>query len=246
MRFIPDAVMSSSSKFSNLRGQDEKYHAGNFSRKWKDQHNLRTGEERQHPIYQAFEAAGEDYPIPPHMTPEYSYSILEHLVEQVNEKTQKTGKQTQIVVDKTFERYMQRDENGIYYLAPIEEMSVSESEVKPRTLRSRIKSYIRPAIAVATSLAIAVGSWIYVKDYDQNKEARMQQQRVREFYSRYYPGLLMEDGKLPSNRGMGLIDMLADESAAFVHGDIDNAIYGNNTHLTKLAEEGRAELAPSL
>jgi hypothetical protein len=163
--------MSSSLRFSNLRGQDEGYHAGNFSKRWKEQHNHRNGVERQHPIYQAFEAAGEDYPIPPHMTPEYSYSILEHLVEQVNKKTQKTGKRTEIVVDKTFERYIQRDENGIYHLTPFAKMSVSESEIRPRTLRSRVKSFVRPALALAASLAIAVGSLMYIRNQNSQETA---------------------------------------------------------------------------
>lgn len=121
LRFIPDAAMSNSELYEAIKPVSGKIHAGYFSSQWLKEKSstLRS----DHPIYGAFEAAGDRYPIPPHMTPEYCYKILEELVDQVNEHYRKTGKEITIVVDKEFAKRYLKKENGLYVLAKFEEMT---------------------------------------------------------------------------------------------------------------------------
>ncbi|MEM4330209.1 MAG: B12-binding domain-containing radical SAM protein [Candidatus Bilamarchaeaceae archaeon] len=229
MRFIPNALMSFSPVFSKLRGQNEEYHAGYFSKRWKEQNNFRNDVKRSHPIYLAFEAAQEDYPIPPHMTPDYCYSILKYLVEQVNEKTKKTKKETQIVVDKKFKKYLTKDENGIYHLAPFAEMNstkfnISELVIKLRTLIKRIKSSITLALAKVTSLGTGIEGWINIKTKENDNLNDLE---------------LTEDRKLMADVEMNMKMDSTKDKIGSTHREFENTIYCDKNTLFTLVKESK-------
>lgn len=236
MRFIPDAIMSHSPKYSLVRGQSEPIHAGYFSTKWRKQNKIKDQDFRSHPIYMAFEAAGDIYPVSPHMTPEYCYSILEYLVNEVNNKTTSTGRMTEIVVDKSFKQFMYRDEKEIYHLTSFEEMSKEKQTIfAVERQRDRIKQYMKPLVALAAAAILTLGT-IMQLDRDKLTEAQKDQHY---FFTNYYPELLATDGKLRGDIPMSILDYIGDELDAFVRGDTTNTIYGPNSRLIKFIEEGK-------
>lgn len=143
LRFIPDATISNAQCFSNIRPVNDNIHAGYFSSKWLDKNHI-NHIKNNHPIYVAYEAAGDRYPIPPKMTPEYCYQILEELVNQVNEYYKTTGREITIVVDKEFaEKYLKKDK-GFYILAKFEEMKkeVSISALELEQMKIFTKQFL--------------------------------------------------------------------------------------------------------
>jgi len=121
LRFIPDAIMSSAKSYETLRKQKEPFTGGYFSSKYRKKHKIKEFSFK-HPIYLAFESASDLYPIPPHMTPEYCYKILEYLVNKINEHNKKSKIKTKIWVDEEFKKYVPQDKNGIYCLIPFSKM----------------------------------------------------------------------------------------------------------------------------
>ena len=153
LRFIPDAPMSSQGIFGALRGSEEKIHAGHFLPEWKKRERIPDYGHRRHPVYHAFEAAGKDYPIPPHMTPEYCYGILRMLIDEVNRKTIQTGEQTTIVVDKAFYKYLAKGKSGLYSLEAFDEMKADDTtSIAP--LKERHPWIRKIAAVMATAAAI--------------------------------------------------------------------------------------------
>jgi len=137
LRFIPDAAIAHGKRFRAIRPVEDDIHAGYFSSKWREKRNIKLLQ-RTHPIYTAFEAAGDRYPIPSNMKPEYCYKILKELVRQVNSYYKKTGKEITIVVDKEFDKYLKK-ENGFYVLSKFGDMEPVKTslndyeEMKART-----------------------------------------------------------------------------------------------------------------
>ena len=180
------------------------------------------------------------------MNPERAYETARVILQEAN----KFG--SHVYFDPELEKaglVWKDSRTGDYRIAPLKEFEgLQNGKTEPiasnvihmqsRKPTNRFRNLYRWGTAAAACLAFAVGSWMSVKDYNQNKAARIEQQMVQQFYARHHPGLL-EDGKLHSGMGMSLIDMLSDEKEAFVHGDINNPIYSNRSHLVKLAEEGR-------
>ncbi len=121
LRFIPNSIFAVSRKFAGLRGSENVIHGGYYSAEYKATHGI-SMHALDHPIYLAYESASNYYPIPPHMTPEYCYQILDYLVKTINEKNAKSQLKTKLVTDKEFWRYLKRGEYGTYALARFEEM----------------------------------------------------------------------------------------------------------------------------
>ena len=122
LRFIPSAIMSYSPRYEVLRGQKSPFSSGYYSSLYRKKHNIKK-RTHKHQIYLAFEAASDFYPIPPKMSPRYCYKILNYLVKQVNQHNKKSETKTIIWVDKEFQKYMPRNKEGIYCLAPFKKIS---------------------------------------------------------------------------------------------------------------------------
>jgi len=115
LRFIPDAIMSFTEPYAVIRGQKEPFTGGYFSSRYRKKYKIKK-RGFSHPIYLAFEAASDFYPMPPHLTPKYCYKILKYLVTKVNKHNKKFKVKTKIWIDEEFERFIPRDKNGIYHL----------------------------------------------------------------------------------------------------------------------------------
>lgn len=121
MRFIPDAAISRIPQYKNYRGGQE-FKGGFYYNKYRKQYYGETST-TEHPIYQAFESAGERYPIPPRMTPEVCYELLQYMVDQVNDFYKKTGQKIILRTDENFaEQYLTRGNDGIYKLVDFEKI----------------------------------------------------------------------------------------------------------------------------
>jgi len=121
MRFIPDAAISRMPKYQQYRGGQE-FRGGFYHKKWRDENQILI-ETAEHPIYQAFESAGDRYPNPPHMTPETCYDLLKFMVDEVNEYHRQTGEQIFIRTDENFaKKYLVQNEKGFYQLANFEDI----------------------------------------------------------------------------------------------------------------------------
>jgi len=121
LRFIPNAIMSFAEPYAVVRGQKEPFTGGYFSSEYRKKYKIKKMGQK-HPIYLAFEAAGDLYPIPPKMTPKYCYKILKYLIDKVNKYNKKSKTKIKVWVDKEFEKYMPRDERGLYHLVPFSKL----------------------------------------------------------------------------------------------------------------------------
>lgn len=121
LRFIPDAIMSFAESYVLVRGQKQPFSGGYFSSKYREKYKIKK-RGFSHPIYLAFEAASDFYPIPLHLTPEYCYKILSYLVNKVNEHNKKSKIKTKIWVDEEFEKFIPKDREGIYHLVQFEKI----------------------------------------------------------------------------------------------------------------------------
>lgn len=131
LRFIPNVIMSRSAGYAQLRGQDKPFSPGFFSSRYRQEQNI-FSQSTTHPIYQAFEAASDHYPIPSHMTPEHCYDILSYLVDKVNAHNANSKSKMDIVVDSTFKKYMPR-KRGVYELASFDKISKDSKPVSDPT-----------------------------------------------------------------------------------------------------------------
>lgn len=119
LRLLPGVPFSEKNIFSSIRPEGEVIHAGYYDKKWYEINNkqdIRT----THHIYRAFEAKGSV--VPPYMTPEYCYKILEYVVDSVNSMNNKNHYKCKIVVDNKFEDAYLFFKNGTYKLAPFNEI----------------------------------------------------------------------------------------------------------------------------
>lgn len=125
LRFIPDSKFATAPAYKKFRGGYD-FRGGFYYREWRKAHfeEVKKIPKATHPIYMAFESAGDRYPQPAHMTPEVCYELLFYMVDEVNRCFRETKKKVVIVTDREFAaRYLQRGKDGIYSLASFKQMS---------------------------------------------------------------------------------------------------------------------------
>ncbi len=121
LRLLPGSPFSEDECFSCIRPHGDIVHAGHYDKRWYQEHDkvdIRT----RHHIYRAFEGRGSV--VPPQMTPDYCYSILEYAVNAVNSNK---SVNCRLVVDKAFEDTYMEHRNGKYRLVPFREIAENGS-----------------------------------------------------------------------------------------------------------------------
>lgn len=125
LRFIPDSKFATAPDYKKFRGGYD-FRGGFYYRERRKAHfeEVKKVPKASHPIYMAFESAGDRYPQPAHMTPEVCYELLSYMVEEVNLCYRETARKVNIVTDREFARkYLKRGKDGMYRLAPFDQMS---------------------------------------------------------------------------------------------------------------------------
>lgn len=121
LRLLPGSTFSEDERFRCIRPEeDTSIHSGYYDKDWyklNKKKDIRT----THHIYRAFEGRGSI--VPPQMTPEYCYRILEYAINCLNQFNAEEVNNCQLVVDKTFEEAYMIKKNGKYILASFDKIA---------------------------------------------------------------------------------------------------------------------------
>jgi radical SAM superfamily enzyme YgiQ (UPF0313 family) len=116
LRLLPGSTFSEDERFRCIRPEgDTSIHSGYYDKDWY-RSNKKVDIRTTHHIYRAFEGRGSI--VPPQMTPEYCYRILEYAINSLNQFNSDKENNCQLVVDKVFEEAYMIKKNGKYILAP--------------------------------------------------------------------------------------------------------------------------------